>query len=53
MLELYRNSLKYMQTYRKLAPTRKDLWAMPLYTIYLNLNMGKEFVEMDAIIKSL
>lgn len=53
MLEFYRNSLKYMQTYRKLAPTRKDLWAMPLYTIYLNLNMGKEFVEMDAIIKSL
>lgn len=53
MLELYRSALKYMQTYRTLAPTRKDLWAMPLYTIYLNLNMGKEFVELDAIVKSL
>lgn len=53
MLELYRSALKYMQTYRTLAPMRKDLWAMPLYTIYLNLNMGKEFVELDAIVKSL
>lgn len=51
MATLYRQSLPYMQTYRKLAPTRKDLWAMPLYTIYLNLNMGKEFEEMDAIMK--
>lgn len=53
MLELYRSSLKYMQTYRALAPTHKELWAMPLYTIYLNLNMGKEFMELDAIVKSL
>ena len=53
MLELYRSALKYMQTYRTLAPTRKELWAMPLYTIYLNLNMGKEFVELDAIVRSL
>lgn len=53
MLELYRSSLKYMQTYRALAPTHKELWAMPLYTIYLNLNMGKEFIELDAIVKSL
>ena len=51
MLALYRKSLKYMQPYRQLAPTRSDLWAMPLYTIYLNLNMGKEFVEIDAIMK--
>lgn len=52
MLALYRNSLKYMQPYRKLAPSHKELWAMPLYTIYLNLNMGKEFEEMDALIKA-
>lgn len=51
MLALYRKSLKYMQPYRRLAPARSDLWAMPLYTIYLNLNMGKEFVEIDAIMK--
>lgn len=51
MLALYRKSLKYMQPYRQLAPARSDLWAMPLYTIYLNLNMGKEFVEIDAIMK--
>ena len=51
MREFYRNSLKYMQRYRELAPSRKDLWAMPLYTIYLNLNMGKEFEEIDALLK--
>ena len=26
-------------------------WAFPLYTIYLNLNMGKEFDEIDKIMK--
>ena len=51
MATLYQKAMPYMQTYRKLAPTRSDLWAMPLYTIYLNLNMGKEFEEMDAIMK--
>ena len=28
----------------------KDKWGTPLYTIYLNLNMGKEFEEIDRII---
>ena len=25
---------------------------MPLYTIYLNLNMGKEFDEIDALLRN-
>ena len=53
MIALYRKALPYMQTYRKLAPNAKEQWAMPLYTIYLNLNMGKEFDEVDAIVKSM
>lgn len=51
MLQLYRKALPYMQTYRSLAPDEKSQWAMPLYTIYLNLNMGKEFDEIDALMK--
>lgn len=48
---LYRKALPYMQQYRALVPTDSSKWAVPLYTIYLNLNMGKEFEEMDAIIQ--
>ncbi|GAB6981732.1 tetratricopeptide repeat protein [Prevotella dentasini] len=45
--ELYAKSLPYMERYRKLAPNEKDKWVPILYTIYLNLNMGKEFDEID------
>lgn len=48
---LYRKAMPYLQTYRSLNPNGKDLWAMPLYTIYLNLNMGKEFDEIDTLLK--
>lgn len=49
---LYSKSLPYMQRYRVLAPEAKDKWAMPLYTIYLNLNMGKEFDEIDSLLRN-
>ena len=48
---LFSKSLPYMQHYRKAAPTETAKWALPLYTIYLNLNMGKEFEEIDKLIK--
>lgn len=53
MIELYRQSLPYMQACRSLAPTEQAKWAMPLYTIYLNLNMGTEFEEMDNLLKGM
>jgi len=34
-----------------LRPDRKDAWGLPLYTIYLNLNMGKKFDEIDELMK--
>ena len=40
-----------MERYRTLAPDAQSKWAMPLYTIYLNLNMGKEFEEIDGLMK--
>lgn len=50
--ELYRKALPFMQRYREFAPKDTARWALPLYTIYLNLNMGKEFDEIDKIIKN-
>ena len=50
---LYVKALPFMQRYRAFEPNEKDKWALPLYTIYLNLNMGKEFDEIDAIIKNM
>lgn len=52
-LDLYKKAMSYLQGYRKLAPAARDKWALPLYTIYLNLNKGREFEEMDAIIKDM
>ena len=39
-----------MERVRQLQPENKDRWAPLLYRIYLNLNMGKEFDEMDHIL---
>lgn len=49
MLMYYREALPFLEKYRSLAPDRKDNWISPLYTIYLNLNMGKKFEEIDKI----
>ena len=39
-----------MEHFRKLMPDASDRWAAPLYRIYLYLNMGSEFEEMDRIL---
>ena len=51
ILKYYKQALPYLEKYRSLAPDMKDQWALPLYTIYLNLNMGKEFDEIDKLMK--
>ncbi len=50
---LYQDALEPMEMVRRLTPEDKRRWAPPLYRIYLKLNMGKEFEEMDKILKSL
>ncbi len=45
----YKQALPYLVRYRELSPDMQSKWAFPLYTIYLNLNMGKEFDEIDKI----
>ena len=46
----YKKALPYLEKYREMMPENQDHWALPLYTIYLNLNMGKEFDEIDKLI---
>ena len=48
--EIYQQAMPYMEKYRGLCPDDKQRWAPALYRIYLNLNMGKKFEEMDKII---
>jgi hypothetical protein len=50
ILDCYRNAMPYLEKYRALAPEQKNKWALPLYTIYLNLNMGKQFDEIDKLL---
>ncbi len=47
---LYRRALEPMERVRELSPDDVDRWGNPLYRIYLNLNMGKKFEEIDAIL---
>lgn len=47
--EFYEKARPYIERYRTLAPNEKEKWVPVLYTIYLNLNMGKEFDEIDRI----
>lgn len=51
MIALYQRARTYMEHFRELAPADLKRWALPLYTIYLNLNLGSEFDEINAIIK--
>lgn len=47
----YTKALPYLVKYREMEPKEQGKWAFPLYTIYLNLNMGKEFDEIDKVMK--
>lgn len=47
----YLKARPYMERYRLLAPGQKEKWGPALYRIYLNLNMGKQFDEIDRLLK--
>lgn len=48
--QLYKKSLPFMQKVREEQPNQPEKWAQVLYTIYLNLNMGNEFDEINALL---
>lgn len=47
----YEKAMPYIEKYRQHRPRRKDRWAPMLYTIYLNLNLGDKFEEIDNLLK--
>ncbi len=46
----YKQAQPIFEMLRAMVPDDKLRWATPLYRIYLNLNMGKEFAEMEKIL---
>ena len=48
----YQKARTYMEFYRLLMPDEKRKWAPALYRIYLNLNLGRQFDEIDKILNS-
>lgn len=50
--EFYRQARPCMEMVRKLQPDRQERWAPPLYRIYLNLNLGDEFNEIDRLLNT-
>ncbi len=45
----YRLCQPYMERYRQLAPDDISRWRPVLYDVYLNLNLGKEFTEIEHL----
>lgn len=46
----YGKARPYVERYRELAPGREAQWAPLLYNIYLNLNRGRQFEEIERIL---
>jgi predicted Zn-dependent protease len=51
LTDLYTKARPQMEKYRKLAPKDQKRWAPALYRIYLNLNMGQQFDEIDRLMR--
>ena len=51
ILNMYEKARPFMEKYREKAPNELDKWAPALYRIYFNLNMGKQFDEIDKLLK--
>ena len=47
----YKKALPYFLKYRELEPSTTDKWAIPLQTIYYQLDMSKELNEIEARMK--
>ncbi len=47
----YQSALPYMERYRQLMPAEQQKWGPVLYRIYLNLNMGRQFDEIDRLLR--
>ena len=52
LTKLYEQARPYMETYRQLQPSDQKRWAPALYRVYLHLNMGKQFEEIDQLMRN-
>ena len=52
LTELYTKARPFMEQYRRLAPKDQRRWAPALYRVYLNLNMGQQFEEIDRLMRA-
>lgn len=52
VLKYFREALPYLEKYRMMREDKLETWGLPLYTIYLNLNMGQQFEEIDKLMKN-
>lgn len=50
--QAYENARPYLERYREMMPDEKEKWGPALYRVYLNLNMGKQFDEIDRLMKN-
>lgn len=51
LVKLYSDACPNMEKYRQLAPNESQRWGPALYRIYLNLNKGKQFEEIDRLMR--
>ena len=49
--KMYQKAMPYMEKYRAMAPGEQIKWAPALYRIYFNLNLGKQFDEIDKLLR--
>lgn len=52
LTQLYTNARPMMEKYRELMPDDSSRWGPALYRIYLYLNMGKQFEEIDRLMRN-
>ena len=50
--QAYQSAKPYMERYRAMLPEKREKWGPALYRIYLNLNMGRQFDEIDRLLKN-
>lgn len=49
--DYYRKAQPFLEYFRQHAPEQKKYWAPLLYKVYLNLNLGAKFEEIDRLLK--
>ena len=50
--KMYEKAQPFMESCRQLMPDAKEKWGPSLYRIYFNLNLGRQFDEIDKILKN-